>query len=296
MNRAKRSRALFCLGFLSPALLLFGTLVLWPLVQTVWLSLHRFSGLSQNRDFIAFRNYETLFASSDFLKVLGNMSGYALIGVPVALVLAMVLALALNQKSRMTAWVMSFLLIPQILSVVAVASLWRFVYLPTGGLLAGVASWFGVRDLPLWLGDPVVALPAVVATWIWYAVGFYALLFLAGLQNVPGEVQEAAKLDGAWGWRLFSSVVWPLTWSVRKVTTLYAFIQVFGLFGLVIVMTEGGPARSTESILTYLVEVAFENSRFGQAAAIGVVNLVLVLGVVLGIGLLFRRDPAEASR
>jgi ABC-type sugar transport system permease subunit len=146
-----------------------------------------------------------------------------------------------------------------------------------------------------WLGEPQTALAGVAAAFCWYALGFYGLLFAAGLKNLPAEVGEAASLDGAEGWVRFWRVTWPMLWAIKRVAVVYAVVNVVNIFALVIVMTRGGdPDRATETTLTYLYEQGFEVSKFGYASAVAVANFAAVLAVSMFLLYWFRRDPAGA--
>jgi N-acetylglucosamine transport system permease protein len=176
-----------------------------------------------------------------------------------------------------------------------VSLLWKFLYHPTIGLINSMLSGLGLgRFAETWLGDKAFALPSVTAAFIWWALGFYVMLFTAGLASIPGEVREAAELDGARGAVRFWKVTWPMLWSVKRVALTYVVINVMNIFALVFLMTRGGdPDRATETTLTYLYEVGFESSKFGHASAIAVANFTLSMILAGAILLLYRRSPEE---
>lgn len=184
----------------------------------------------------------------------------------------------------------SVYLFPQVISLVAVAVLWQFIFNPQG-LLNGGLGLLGVEKAPTWLGDPNLALPAVGVAFSWYVLGFYIMLFAAGIQAIPSEVFEAAELDGSKGLHRFGKVTWPLLWSVKRVAVVYLVINVMNIFALVQLMTRGGPDRKSEVMLTYLYEQAFTNSQFGYATAMAIGNFVVILAMSMVIMLFFRRDP-----
>lgn len=281
-------QARFQLIFLAPALLLFSTFVLWPLAQSLYLSLFKWSGLSATKTFIGVDNYTRLAQDEVFRSAVGH-SGWLLLVVGVLIfVLALGLAHAMTLPGRLAAAVRSFFLFPHVMSLVAVAILWRFVFDPTkGGLANGI-----IGQQVDWLGQKSSALPSVGAAFLWYSLGFYVLLFMAALSQRDHEVLEAAELDGTSPWVKFTQVTWPMIWSVRRVAIVYLAINVANVFALVWVMTAGGPDRATETMLTLLYQVGFAQSKFGYASAMAVANLALVALVSAGIMVATRRNPA----
>jgi ABC-type sugar transport system permease subunit len=292
----RRGQGLFVAGFLSPALGLYLYFVVWPLVQALRLSLYRWSGMSAHATFVGLENYRTLLAD----PVVGvSFRNTALLVVACAtfLVFAGVgLAHVVNSQGRMAAAVRSVYLYPHAVSLVVVAILWYFILSPQAGLLNNILRSLGLGAWAQpWLGQPQTALTGVGAAFCWYALGFYALLFAAGIKNLPEEVGEAASLDGSTGWHRFWRVTWPMLWSIKRVAVVYAVVNVVNIFALVVVMTRGGdPDRATETTLTYLYEQGFEVSKFGYASAIAAANLVAVLAVSTAILAWFRRSPMEA--
>ncbi|MFI5387104.1 MAG: carbohydrate ABC transporter permease, partial [Fimbriimonadales bacterium] len=185
-------------------------------------------------------------------------------------------------------------LFPQMISLVAVAVLWMFIFNPQFGLVTSLLKAIGLGGwVHTWLGEPGTALPSVGVAFAWYAMGFYILLFAAGLKAIPSDINEAAELDGAIGLQRFWRVTWPMLWSVKRIAVVHLAITVVNIFALVFLMTQGGPDRATEMMLTYLYEKGFRDSQVGYATAIAVANFVIVMVLALGILLAFRRDPAE---
>ena len=129
---------------------------------------------------------------------------------------------------------------------------------------------------------------------MWYSLGFYIMLFAAGLRGIPEDVKEAAELDGSTGLHRFWKVTWPMLWSVKRVAVAYVAINVMSIFALVYLMTQGGPDRRTETLLTYLYQQAFVNSEFGYATAVAVANFVVAMLLALLVLLFYRRNPMEA--
>lgn len=292
MRSQATSRRLFVAGFLAPATLIYAVFVIWPFLQTFWLSLFRFRGVSSQKTFVGTQYFRAIWSDPDFWQSLRNVGFLLLVGGTIVLSVSLLLAHVLQANHRPARLLRGVILFPQIVSVVAVAILWRFIYLPQGGLLTGFVN----PPAEGWLGSTKTALPAVTVAWIWFALGFYVMLFAAGLRGIPKEVNEAAELDGVAGWKRFWTVSWPLLWSVKRVGVVYVVINVMNVFGLVYVMTEGGPARRTETLLTYLYEQTIRNSKFGYASAIATVNFALIAVLTLVIFWMFRRDPQQGAK
>jgi len=177
-----------------------------------------------------------------------------------------------------------------------VAILWMFIYNPSFGVLNGTLKAMGLGSLAFdWLGTPRTALPAVTVTFVWHAVGFYIMLFSAGLRTIPAEVHEAALLDGVEGLRRFWTITLPMLWGVMRVAMVYVVINALNVFALVFLMTVGGPDRRTETMLTYLYEQAFKNSEFGYGTALAVANFAMVMFLSGAVMALFRHNPQEAK-
>ena len=190
----------------------------------------------------------------------------------------------------------SVYLFPQVISLVVVAVLWEFIYDPAFGLLtSGLKAIHLDRLVHTWLGDAHTALWCVMASFLWYVVGFYIMLFTAGLKGIPQEVNEAASLDGALGFRRFRTVTWPMLWSIKRIAVVYVVINVMNVFTLVYIMTVGGPDRGTEVLLTYLYERSFKDSQFGYGTAIAVANFVVAMLLSLLLMFVFRKNPEESN-
>lgn len=291
----KRRQLPFIVGFLAPATLLYAGLVLFPLAQSFYLSLFRWRGVSARKRFVGLENFQKLAQDENYLQAVKNTLWLLVAGGLVILILAVALAGVMRQKDRGARALRAVILMPQAISLIVVAVVWRFVYNPQFGLLNASLNLVGLKGLTrAWLGDPKTALASVGAAFAWHAVGFYAMLFGAALQNVPTEIEEAAQLDGAVGLKQFWLITWPLLWPVRRVATVHLALGVINVFALVFQMTQGGPDRRTETLLTYLYEQAFKNSQFGYATAVAVANLGIAAIVAVAILLYYRKDPSGA--
>lgn len=296
MKRGRLERSVFIASFLAPSVLLYAIFVVIPVLQVLQLSMYRWRGVSQNRTFVGFENFARLAGDGVFRKTVGNSLLFIGMAGPILIFAGVAVAHLLDSNTRVGKLARAIYLFPQVISLVVVAILWTFIYNPSFGLLQGLLKAVGLSSwVRPWLGDPALALPSVVIAFIWYALGFYGMLFSAGLKGIPEEIREAAELDGAIGLRRFFKVTWPLLWSIKKIASTYIVINVLNTFALVFLMTRGGPDRATDTLLTYLYEKGFSDFRFGDASAIGVANLILALLLTGALSWIFRRDPTEVK-
>jgi len=293
----QKGRGLFIVSFLAPAVLVYGVFVVWPLIQAFQLSMYRWRGVSIHRKFIGMENFTKLAHDEAFAKAVKNNLTLLIVGGFAIIVTSVALAHAMQGRGTLGKMLRSVILLPQMVSLVVVAIMWTFIFNPQFGLLTNAMNAVGLSGLThTWLGDPKTALPSVGTAFAWYAIGFYAMLFSTALRSLPEEVGEAAELDGAQGFTRFWRVTWPMMWSVKRIAVVHMTITVINVFSLVYLMTQGGPDRSTEMLLTYLYESAFKNSQFGYATAIAIANFAIVMVLSVVLLALFRKDPQEPRK
>jgi len=293
----QKGRGIFIFSFLAPAVLVYVVFVIWPLIQAFQLSLYRWRGVSVHRKFVGMENFSKLAQDEAFGKAVKNNLTLLVIGGFAIIVISVALAHAMQGRGRVGKMLRSVILLPQMVSLVVVAIMWTFIFNPQFGLLTSGLNAIGLKGLThTWLGDPKTALPSVGTAFAWYAIGFYAMLFSTALKSMPEEVGEAAELDGAKGFTRFWRVTWPMMWSVKRIAVVHMTITVVNVFSLVYLMTQGGPDRSTEMLLTYLYEAAFKNSQFGYATAIAIANFAIVMVLSLLLLAFFRKDPQEPRK
>lgn len=271
--------------FLAPALILYGVFVLYPYVQSFYSSFTSWRGFSPEKPWVGFDNYRDLFDDRNFINALGN-NLFFLITIPlVTISLALLFATLFTQGARGVPGSSVYRVVyffPQVLSVVIIGVLFKNVLKSTDdGLLNGLLGGLGLDGLQRsWLGDPSTAIWAIAGVVIWQSVGFYMVLFVAGMQSIPTSFYEAAMLDGANRWTTFRTITLPLIWDNVRIGIVYIAIGALDMFTLVQVMTapaSGGPRRSTEVVSLYMYERAFGASRWGYATAMGVVLLLITL-------------------
>lgn len=291
----RRQRSLFIATFLAPAVLLYGAFVVLPLLQSFELSLFRWRGVSANRTYVGLENFQKLAQDDVFRAALGHNLLLFVVGGAVLIAISVAVAHGLQGGGRIAKTLRAVVLFPQVISLVVVAILWMFLYNPSFGLIDGTLKSMGLESWSRpWLAEKAWALLAVGVAFLWYAAGFYVMLFAAGLKQIPEEISEAASLDGSVGFHRFRTVTWPMLWSVKKIAWAYVAINVMNVFALVYLMTQGGPDRGTEVMLTYLYEQAFKNGQFGYSTALAIANFAVAMLLSLAVFGWYRKNPMGA--
>lgn len=266
-------------AYVGPFLLLYGAVLIWPLILGIDISLHR-ADLFGAREWIGLANYASALADPVFHQAVGNTLMLALLIVPPLTVLALMLALALNRATRGAAIFRGIFFSSSVLSVTIVTLIWRFVLTPDAGLIAEGLEAVGRPSIPF-LSDPSLVIPALAITTIWWSLGFPVMLFLAGLQQVPADVYEAAALDRASRWTTFRRITLP---SIRRTLLLVVMLQTAAqlqIFGQAQLLTSGGPGGASRTMVLYIFEVAFGRWELGYAAALAEMLFGMILLVTL---------------
>ena len=264
--------------FILPALLIFVVFLVYPLLHTIYLSLTEWAGFDLGKmRFVGFRNFKLLLPDWIFWKALRNTMIFVF-GTTVFLNLfGLALALFLNNELRITKLVRTLIFIPVLLSPVIVGVMWSRIFDPFGALNQ-ILEKMGIITTPIfWLGDKRIALWSIVGATVWQWVGYVMILYLTGLQQIPVELYEAAKIDGANTWHLFRFITLPLLKGIATMVILLNLIGGVRIFDIVFVMTRGGPNHNTEVLATHLYEVAFWFNKMGYASVIAVIILVISL-------------------
>jgi multiple sugar transport system permease protein len=278
--------------FVAPYLVFFVALLLVPLFWGMWMSLHKADAFSTGR-FVGLANYTRLFNDRIFLQAIGNTFYFVLLTVPALAVSGLLLALALNRQSRTAAVLRTLFFASSVLSVTIVTLIWRIVFVPGFGLLATVYGWFGA-PAPAFLSDPSLVMVAIAIATIWWCIGLPMMLFLSALQQIPGDIYEAAALDNAGRWRTFWSITLP---SIKRTVVLVVVIQIvlqFQLFGQARLMTNGGPNNVSTPLVLYIYDAAFKRWDLGLGAAASEVLFVLILIAAMVQYLVSRRKGDAA--
>ncbi|RFA11300.1 sugar ABC transporter permease [Subtercola boreus] len=262
--------------FLAPSLLVLGGFTLYPMIQAAYLSLTDYN-LIRAAKWVGLDNYAELFGDDAFWNAFGNTVLYAAVVTPATIVLALALALFLDRQFVGRAFVRTAIFLPFIVSLGIIAIAWAFLLDPNIGLVSYWLSQIGIVAEQGVLSDPRWAMPAVMFVGVWKNVGFYMVIYLAGLQSIPEELREAARLDGANAWQRFRNVTLPLLSNQTMLVSVMALIASLQAFDQIYVMTHGGPFFRTETLVMLIYREGFQELRFGYGAAISWVLLLFVL-------------------
>lgn len=272
--------------FLAPALIPIFVFFFVPALAAFVLSFTDFDIYSlanfEYARFVGLKNYRQLLDDPLFWKAMGNTFYYVLIGGPLSIAASLGAALLINSKLiRFRSFFQTVYFAPVVTTLVAVAVVWRFLYHPRFGLLNYTLSFFGIAPVD-WLGDPLWAMPAIILMSIWKNFGYNMIIFVAGLQNIPIQLYEAARMDGANAWQQFKSITLPMLAPTTVFVSIIAMIGNFQLFTEPYVMTQGGPVNSTLSIVLLMYQQGFRWWNLGYSAAIAFVLFgVILLGSLI---------------
>jgi raffinose/stachyose/melibiose transport system permease protein len=267
-----------------PAVVLYGYFIAYPMVDAIRLSFFRWSGFrTEEPVFVGFDNYVRMLTQDPvFWRALLNSVLWVVLSLLVPLLISLLLAIGLNRQLLGRNLLRSVFYLPAVFAAITVAAMWRWIYNPTLGLVnqflesVGLGAW-----TQTWLGDPQFAFGSVFVASVWQAVGFGMVLLLAGLQNVPQELVEAARIDGANAWQVFRNVTIPALRPTIVVVVILTIINSLKVFDLVVGMTGGGPAQSTQVLALWSYTQSFTNHSFGQGGAVATVLLLVSLALVI---------------
>jgi ABC-type sugar transport system permease subunit len=280
-SRFQRLRSLSPYVWVLPALIIYAVFKLGPLIGGLYLSLLRWDGI-EDAKFIGLTNFQRMFEDEKLGPALLNNLQYALGTVVGKTVLALFLALLLNQALRGRAFYRTALFLPVVLSFVVVGILWTWMYNNQFGLINSLLHSVGLDALALdWLGDPKIALWSLMIVDIWKWYGFHMVIFLAGLQTIPVELYDAARVDGASRLRQLTKITIPLLRPVILINVTLSLMGAFNVFDIPYVMTEGGPANSTNVLALHIYIQSFKFNKLGYGAALSYALLILVSVVAL---------------
>lgn len=279
MNARPAPRDWVGLAFVAPFVAVYCVLLVWPVIDGVWLSLNAIDLLSHIGRFVGAGNFIDLAQDKAFVRVVRNTLLFAAICTPLTVSLGLALALALNRPGRAAALLRGLFFCASVLSVTIVTLVWKLVLMPERGLVANAADALGL-DYVAPLNDPWLALPMVALITMWWVVGLPLMLFLAALQQTPQDVYEAAALDNTSRWRSFRFITLP---AIRRTVVLVAITQLIAqlqVFGQIQLMTQGGPNNGTRPMVMFIFEALFDQWALGYAAAAAQVLFAFLLAGV----------------
>jgi multiple sugar transport system permease protein len=289
---ARRGESLTGWAFAAPFVVLFVLFLVVPAVYGLYLSFTGETLTGANGRFLGLANYVDALGDPDMWKAFGNTAWFTLLSTVPLVVLSLAFAVLVNLGlPGRWLWRLSFFL-PYLLASTVVVMFWSWMYNPKLGLFNGILAEFGIAPVA-WLQDPNVAMISVVLTTLWWTIGFNFLLYLAALQNIPEQQFEAAAIDGAGKWRQLFSIVIP---QLAPTTALILTLQVLAslkVFDQIYMLTNGGPAGSTRSIVQYIYESGFTGYRFGYSSAISYLFFAIIVLVSLAQFKLINRRSAR---
>lgn len=264
--------------FLLPNYLIFGLFLLFPILWTLVMSFTDYNLFSY--ELIGISNYVRLFSDKVFLRSLSNTAVYSLFTIPVAMLLGLLLALALNRKFRGKSFFRTVFYMPNVLSIVAISMAWIYLYDTNSGILNHLLLALGLSKVP-WLTNTDYTMLSVCVVGIWFTCGYNMVIFLSGMQSIPDYLYEAADIDGANPWQKLISITLPSLSPTTFFIFVMACINSFQVFGQVYILTGGGPSNSTTTIAHQIYKNAFELYKMGYASAEAVILMLLTLALTI---------------
>jgi sn-glycerol 3-phosphate transport system permease protein len=272
----RRREYLAFLIFIFPNLTLLAMWTFWPFFHSFYLSMTNWNLLRPTWDMVGIDNYLRLFRSPEFWQITQNTLIFAIGTVTIGLLLALALALLLNQWLIARGFWRLVIFSPHITTSAAMALVWLSMYDPKHGIFAAIFSWIGLR-FPNVLSDPALVLPAIMLVAIWKGLGFSTVILLAGLQGVDRTLKEAAAMDGANSWQIFRHVSFPAITPIFYFLTITGLMSAMKTFDIVSVMTGGGPANASNLYVYQIYREAFGFQRMGFASALAVIMFTLIM-------------------
>lgn len=279
------------LPWITPALALLAAVAIYPILAASWMSLHRIILVFGEERFVGLDNYRFLVSDARFWGALGNTLYFSLVAVTVELLLGLAIALLLDLAMRGRALLRAAVLLPWAITTVVSAKIWAFLFNPEYGLVTRVLPGQELN----WLGTPGLAMHAAILVDVWKTTPFMALLLLAGLQGIPRDVYRAARVDGASQWQIFRRITLPLLKPAIAVAVLFRALDAFRVFDAVYVLTDGGPANTTETLSIYAYKTLMRSGDFGYGSALSVATFACA-AMLTGAWLFVSSRRREASR
>lgn len=282
---------------ISPALLLVLVFVVYPTFTVFRMSLYKWGGLSQNKDFVGLNNFKILVTDQNFIKSFQNTILVMVLVTIFTLAIAVVFAsILVREKVKGQNFFRIIFYIPNILSVAVISSIFAAIYDPSMGLLNGfLRSIRGEEFVNIqWLGNQQIVLYAIIIAMVWQAVGYYMVMYMASMSSIPLQLYEAAEIEGATKIQQFFSITLPLVWdTIRTTLTFYVISSINLSFLFVKIMTSGGPDGSSNVILNYMYNQAYTNSSYGYGMSIGVTIFIFSFVVSMAVNKVSKREPLQ---
>lgn len=278
--------------FYLPAVLLMLVFIAYPLCNAIYLSFFNWNGYSVNKTFVGISNYKSMFQDSTFLSSLKNTLVYGFVCTILQQILGLALALFLNSKFKGRNPVRTVIYLPTMISSLVMGYIMYFFFQYNGGVINDILKIFGMEGYD-WLGHGASAILIIVLINSWQFVGISMIIYLAGIQGVSQSYLEAATVDGASKWQQFRYITFPLLLPALASSVIYNLIGGLKLYDVIIALTDGGPAKKTHSLATYIANRYFDAERAGYAAAIGAFSFVMIMIISMIVNGYFRKKEAE---
>lgn len=267
-------------ALLLPSLVFMLVFTVYPVFRSVLLSLTKYRMGMSSPEMIGLGNYVRLAGSGTFWKVMGNTAYFAILTVLPSMAIGLGLAMLVNRKGRHIGFLRTSYFYPSVMPMIAIASVWMFIYMARNGLFDQMMTAVGIGPLDV-LSSKYTVLPAMAVMYVWREAGYLLVFFLAGLQSINEDVLEAARIDGATGWKTFRHITFPLLGPTMLFVSTIAFTNCFKLADHVIIMTEGAPNNASTLLLYYIYQQGFTNMNYGISSTLTVIMLGLLLLVSL---------------
>ncbi|WP_342757796.1 sugar ABC transporter permease [Kineothrix sedimenti] len=279
MNTSEKKENLIAWCFVLPFLFFFLGFLLYPILKGMNLSLYD-ATLGGKTNFIGIENYIKMFGDKGFWQALFNTLFFVLISTPAIVLVGFIFAMFINSKLKGTTFIRACFFSPYVLSMSVVTGLWVFIFQPYTGLMTQLTGALGIGEM-YWLNTKWLVWIAVLITTVWWTVGFNMILFLAGLQDIPTDIYEASRIDGASAKQILFMITIPMLKDTIALVIMLQTIASFKLFGQTYLMAGGGPGTHTRTIVHYIYETGFTNRRMGSAAAMSFAFFVVVFAITM---------------
>lgn len=278
--RLRRRNTLIGWSFILPNFVGFALLTLVPVLALFYISFTNWDVFGKAK-WLGLANFRRLLHDASFHTALWNTVYYSVVHIPLTLVISLALAMLLNRKLRGVAFFRTAAFFPYITSVVAITTVWNLLFSPKYGPVNDVLRFVGIDNPPGWTTSTTWAMPAVIIVGTWREMGYYMILFLAGLQTVPRELYEAARMDGANAWQRFRNVTMPCLRPTTFFVTVMLTIGSFKVFDIILLMTNGGPGQATLVLSQFIYKAGFVNYQFGYASAASIALFLICIVVTI---------------
>lgn len=281
-------------AFAAPALVLFLVLWVYPVLQLFYYSVTNFNGINYNFSFVGLANYIKIFDNGTLVNAVGNTLLYAVVTVVLSNIIGLSVAMALNTRIRFKGLFRTCAYFPALFSAIVVGFIWTYVYMPSSGMISSLITLVGGNGAAFNpLGNFRVALFAIAIVEVWKGFGTTMIIYLAGLQTVDESLLEAGRIDGCTEWQLIKSVKLPLIYSTITINVILNVIAGLKAFDYSFIMTNGGPGKSTKTLMFQIYEIAFTDQKMGRASAFSVVAFFVIIVITVLMLLFMNKREVE---